>query len=169
MDDMTETTESTPRTGISRRTVVQGVAWAVPAITLLSATPAYAATGGTPVPVVESVILTGTRGAGGTKKNVGFTWNLKTNAAITGVVITTSQPTGFAIGSVTAPTSINGTATATFAGVNASSDTTVVPVFVITVSFATAQTATFAVTSASVPENGTTTFTVTASPTNPTV
>ena len=32
------------KTGISRRTVVKGAAWAVPAVTLATATPAFAAT-----------------------------------------------------------------------------------------------------------------------------
>jgi hypothetical protein len=39
-------TEKTPKQGISRRTVVQGTAWAVPAVVIATAVPAFAASGG---------------------------------------------------------------------------------------------------------------------------
>lgn len=153
--------------------MVKGAAWSVPAITLLAATPAFAATL-TTVPIVESVTLTGTRGSGNTKKTVSFSWTFKSNVAITGVSVTTNQPAdGFAITAVSgAPTSLNGSATVTFSGSYGSSDTLVVPSFTITVSFihaSTAKTATFTVVSKSAPENVPTEFTVTPSTSNPTV
>jgi hypothetical protein len=39
---VTSSTEKTPKKGISRRTVVQGTAWAVPAVVIATAVPAYA-------------------------------------------------------------------------------------------------------------------------------
>lgn len=48
MNDMNEPAGLEKPRGVSRRTVAKGVAWAVPAITLATATPAFAASGNPP-------------------------------------------------------------------------------------------------------------------------
>ncbi|MGD8214494.1 hypothetical protein [Aestuariimicrobium sp. Y1814] len=42
--DTIETTETATRTAVARRVLIKGAAWSVPAVTVLSATPAFAAT-----------------------------------------------------------------------------------------------------------------------------
>ncbi len=52
---MNNRTEKPRPSGVSRRTVVKGAAWAVPAITVASAVPAYAKSGGPPkITVLEA-------------------------------------------------------------------------------------------------------------------
>lgn len=87
---------------IERRTVLKVAAWATPAITLMSATPAFAAT---PVPVKVSVAS-----ATGVRSNMNVTFTLtvanpnNVPVTITGVSFTT-PPTGWtSIGPVTSIT-----------------------------------------------------------------
>lgn len=166
-DNPIATPELQERSGVGRRTVLTA-AWSVPAISVLAAAPAMAAS--PPVPIVASVLLIGTRGSSSTKKDVSFTWSISSSVAITSVSISADRPVGFPIGTVTAPTSLNGSGSATFTGSNGSANSTTVPAFVLTVSFTHAgvsKQATFSVTSRTVAENGTAEFIVTAGENNP--
>ena len=166
-DNPNATPELQERSGVGRRTVLTA-AWSVPAISVLAAAPAMAAS--PPVPIVASVLLIGTRGSSSTKKDVSFTWSISSSVAITSVSISADRPVGFPIGTVTAPTSLNGSGSATFTGSNHDASSTSVPSFVLTVSFihsGVSKSATFAVNGLTVGEGSTQAFTVTADKNNP--
>ena len=142
-------------------------AWATPAITLMTATPAFAATS-VPLPLLQSVSLTATRGTDNTKKNVYFVWQLKANAAVSITSITfggtfiTTNPGQQSIAAGT-------TATISFTGANGSASETSIPAITITVLLSGARSATFATPTVNALAQGdTTTVDVTPGTGNPT-
>lgn len=152
---------------VERRTVLKVAAWATPAITLMTATPAFAATS-VPLPLLQSVSLTATRGTDNTKKYVYFVWQLKANAAVSITSITFGGAfniTSLGQQSIAAGT----TATINFTGANQGANDTSIPAIIITVLLNDGRSATFATpTVNALAEGGTTTVEVTPGTGNPT-
>lgn len=102
------------RNGVSRRTLVAGIAWSVPAVVIVGAAPAYAASGETPPPTYLTVTQ-GVRGGSGTllSGQAGYTgWTKGTGAKgnATAVYVGDTNVAGFASG---ADPASNGGATVT--------------------------------------------------------
>jgi hypothetical protein len=78
------TSDSAPPAGISRRRVIQGVAWAAPAVVIATSAPAFANGSGTVPPSVASVGLSTTLSGGTTLSRVdnGSQYAIKTISVV---------------------------------------------------------------------------------------
>ena len=151
MDENIETAESSSRPPVSRRTVVKGIAWGVPAITILGATPAFADS------KVITASLSGTRSG----RSVAFTLTFSSNVTLAAVGVGVGTITGFTVsGPTVSPTTGTGPFTAAFtAGNNTNGSWNYFPAFQITISY-TGVSKTLAVAAYPNLSNGTSTFTL---------
>lgn len=173
MEDNSLAATATPeRSGIGRRSVL-AAAWSVPAISVLAAAPALAASP-VAVPIVEATDLTVTRD----NKDVTFQWSFKSNVEITSVSLSTTVPSTGDVQTVNAPSftaaALDGAANVpSFTGKTENNGQTIaIDAFNFIVSFTyngTIKSATFTSVSTSLSgKNASTTITVSPASSNPT-
>lgn len=160
-------TETTTRPGLGRRTVLKGAAWSVPAVVAVGATPAFAQTGGTEVPlIVTEPTITANRPTTGNQRTVNFTnWLITSNETVTVASILFAVQ-GFTVSTYSNP----GTLTAgvqteiTFSGTNGNASTTTVGAITITITLLDGREAVFTTTGTDVPASDTVNYDVSVAP-----